>query len=176
MKTSIEPKTGSFILLAGPRSLNATMLEAIARLGAIGPARVLDGGNRFNAYKVARAAYGWQDILNRITVSRAFTCYQVPSLLESNPASEIPFVVPYLLATYYDDSVNAGERKRLLRGCLAQLQRLEGAAGGVASDNPWEIPPGPTRLQRKTDCLPADLLTFAIFPVFYSQKTGKSGH
>ena len=53
---NIVPKAGRWILLVGPRSLNASVLDAIARLGERTPVRVLDGGNRFNAYKVARAA------------------------------------------------------------------------------------------------------------------------
>ena len=53
MITSIAPQAGSWTLLVGPRSMNSTMLTAIARLGEGGALRVLDGGNRFNAYKVA---------------------------------------------------------------------------------------------------------------------------
>ena len=124
MITSIEPKAGSWILLVGPRSLNSTMLTAIARLGERCSLRVLDGGNRFNAYTVARAAHGRRDILEHITVSRAFTCYQVLSLLESTPSTQAPFVVLDLLNTFYDESVQIGERKRLLRSCIAHLERL----------------------------------------------------
>jgi hypothetical protein len=71
----IVPKSGSFILLVGPRSLNASMLTLIARLGERAPVCILDGGNRFNAYTVARLAGGRPEVLNRVTVSRAFTCY-----------------------------------------------------------------------------------------------------
>lgn len=140
MITSIEPKTGSLILLVGPRSLNTTMLNAIARLGEGGPVRILDGGNRFNAYMVARAARGRPDVLNRITISRAFTCYQVRSLLESTPATPIPFVVLDLLNTFYDESVQIGERKRLLRACTMHMERLAGAAGGVVTVHPPRVP------------------------------------
>jgi hypothetical protein len=140
MITSLEPKAGNFILLVGPRSLNATLLSAIARLGERAPVRVLDGGNRFNAYTVARQAFGRAEVLGRITVSRAFTCYQVLSLLESTPATCSPFVVLDLLNTFYDESVQAGERKRLLRGCLAHLHRLETAAGGAVSVHPPAVP------------------------------------
>jgi len=164
MLTSIEPKAGSWILLVGPRSLNSTMLTAIARLPAPVPQaqvgercslRVLDGGNRFNAYTVARAARGLspfsggrpeapsrdiRGILNRITVSRAFTCYQVLSLLESTPSTQAPFVVLDLLNTFYDESVQIGERKRLLRSCIAHLERLERFAGGVVSVHPPAVP------------------------------------
>jgi hypothetical protein len=145
---------GSFILLVGPRSLNTSMLNAIARLLApapedgTGPAqageaaqvRVLDGGNRFNAYTLARLARGRPEVLERITVSRAFTCYQVLSLLESTPASLSPFVVLDLLNTFYDESVQVGERKRLLRLCITQLKRLEAAAGGAVSLHPPAVP------------------------------------
>jgi hypothetical protein len=154
MITSIEPKAGSFILLVGPRNLNGAMLTAIARLGRRSQVRVLDGGNRFHAYTVARQAYGLssactdpffttcncQEILKRISVSRAFTCYQVLSLLESTPATSSPFIVMDMLSTFYDESVHAGERKRLLRGCLAHLHRLEAAAGGAVSVHPPAIP------------------------------------
>ena len=149
---------GSFILLVGPRSLNTSMLTAIARLGegaasathvadtadgGLTPprlVRVLDGGNRFNAYTLARMARGRPQVLERITVSRAFTCYQVLALLESTPASASPFVILDLLSTFYDESVQAGERKRLLRGCITQLKRLEAAAGGAVSVHPPAVP------------------------------------
>ena len=145
----MELKAGSFILLVGPRSLNLSMLTAIARLGEHLPVRILDGGNRFNAYTVARLAGGRSEVpapvplaevLERITVSRAFTCYQVLSLLESTPATSSPFVVLDLLNTFYDESVQAGERKRLLRGCLDHLHRLERAAGGAVSVHPPAVP------------------------------------
>jgi len=150
MITSIEPKAGSWILLVGPRSLNSTMLTAIARLGERCSLRVLDGGNRFNAYTVARAARGRRDILEHITVSRAFTCYQVLSLLESTPSTQAPFVVLDLLNTFYDESVQIGERKRLLRSCIAHLERLavpsaprgaEAADGGLPRGGATRRPP-----------------------------------
>jgi len=140
MNTSIEPKAGSWILLVGPRSMNTTMLNAIARLGENDPVRILDGGNRFNAYTVSRAARGRPDVLNRITVSRAFTCYQVLALLESTPAIPVPFVVLDLLNTFYDESVQVGERKRLLRACIGHLERLETWAGGLVSAHPPRVP------------------------------------
>ena len=140
MITSIEPKAGSYILLVGPRNLNTTMLNAIARLGERGAVRILDGGNRFNAYLVARAAHGRLEVLNRITISRAFTCYQVRSLLESTPATPVPFVVLDMLSTFYDESVQVGERKRLLQACTRHLERLAGAAGGAVSVHPPKVP------------------------------------
>ena len=140
MITSIEPKTGSWILLVGPRSMNGTLLEAIAKLGSIGEVRILDGGNRFAAYKVARAVRGKPDILNRITVARAFNCYQVLSLLENTPSIPSPFVVLDMLSTFYDESVKARERKRLLYACICHLKRLVRNVGGVVSIHPPAVP------------------------------------
>ena len=106
MNSSLELKAGSWMLLVGPSSLNTSLLRGIAHLPVLVPAaqvqaqvgehagvHVLDGGNRFNGYTLARAAYGRQEILNRITVARAFTCYQMLALLESTPASEGPFMI-----------------------------------------------------------------------------------
>jgi hypothetical protein len=131
-------------LVVGPRGLNASMLLAIARMGAGGAVRVLDGGNRFNAYPVARAVRGRADVLNRITVSRAFTCYQVLSLLESTPAIQaVPqpdmsfrLVALDLLNTFYDEAVRPPERRQLLRACLAQLERLAVNAGAISVHPP----------------------------------------
>jgi hypothetical protein len=130
----------SLILLVGPRSLNTTMLNAIARLGEGGPVRVLDGGNRFNAYIVARAVRGMQEVLNRITISRAFTCYQVLAMFENmTSALPIPFVVLDLLNTFYDEAVQIGERKRLLKACTLHMERLARNAGGVLTVHPPRV-------------------------------------
>jgi hypothetical protein len=139
LRTGGTPTPG-FLLLVGPRSLNLSMLTAVARLGQGAPVRVLDGGNRFNAYTIARQAQGQAEVLERITVSRAFTCYQVLSLLEGTPAAPHPFVVLDLLNTFYDESVQAGERRRLLRLCITHLKRLEAAAGGAVSVHPPAVP------------------------------------
>ena len=145
MSTSLQPRTleptaGSWTLLVGQRKLNANLLVAIARLGKHTPLRVLDGGNRFNAYTIARAARGMPDTLARITVSRAFTCYQAFSLLESTPASPYPFIVLDMLNTFYDESVGSVERMRLLKSCIGHLERLQTASGGVVSVHPPAVP------------------------------------
>ena len=139
MNPSFAPQATGWCLMVGLPDMNTGLLMAIARLpvpasaahtaGPVG-VRVLDGGNRFNAHTVARAARGRPDILERITISRAFTCYQVLSLLESTPAT---FVVIDILHTFYDESVQAGERERLLRACIAELARLGRAASGLVS-------------------------------------------
>jgi hypothetical protein len=142
LNPAFETKAGSWSLLVGPSSLNIRLLQGLAYLSAQDKPtiHVLDGGNRFDGYALARAARGRTEVLNRITVARAFTCHQMLALLESTPASDGPFIILDLLRTFYDESVQAGERKRLLRGCLAQMQRLEQAGGGLASVHPPALP------------------------------------
>ncbi|HVM72866.1 MAG TPA: hypothetical protein VMT91_13975 [Anaerolineales bacterium] len=142
----LEPKRGSWMLLVGPASLNAGLLQGIARFAGSGRVTVLDGGNRFNAYTVARAARGRSDVLARIHVARAFTCFQALALLEGTPADSGPFVLLDLLRTFYDESVPPAERKRLLRLCLAQLRRLEASSGGLVSVHP-PARPSPAALE-----------------------------
>ncbi len=157
-------------LVVGPRSLNRTMLLAIARMGNAAPVRVLDGGNRFNAYIVARAVRGQPGVLNRITISRAFTCYQVLSLLESTPAiqvasgSEPPRLVALdLLSTFYDESVQPGERKRLLRTCILHLERLAVNAGAISVHPPAVESPAAAELLELLKACPA-VETFFVQP------------
>jgi hypothetical protein len=101
---------------------------AIARLALRGPVRVLDGGNHFDAHGIARAlrskTHHLQPALQRIQVARAFTCYQVITLLQETPSSATPTLVLDLLTTFYDENVPMPERLRLLQECLEQLQRL----------------------------------------------------
>ena len=130
---------------------------------------MLDGGNRFNAYLVARGARGQTDLLERITVSRAFTCYQMLTLLETTPAllascqrdtcawrkcrccaraaGSRPAAVPPrlilvldMLNTFYDESVRVHERRRLLESCIVHLDRLSQPAGGAVTVHPPAVP------------------------------------
>ena len=48
------------------------------------------------------------------------------SYLESTPATPIPFVIHDLVSTFYDESVQLGERKHLLKACTMHLERLAG--------------------------------------------------
>jgi hypothetical protein len=73
------------------------MLDLAARLALRGELRVLDGGNSFNAYTVARnlgrlvggGGSALEEALQRIQVARAFTCYQVLTLLNRNSCSPL---------------------------------------------------------------------------------------
>lgn len=160
-----EPVPGQFLLAALPPGSSTTLLEMVARLALRSPVRVLDGGNRFNVYRVAqnlrRHTSDVNTVLQRIQVARAFTCYQVVTLLAGTPPLSTPTLVIDLLATFRDESVPFWERRRLLVACLGHLRFLakqapllvgvtpQGALGGDellalledAADQVWRFAP-----------------------------------
>jgi len=64
------------------------------------------------------------DILDRMHLSRAFTCFQLAELIETAPAGPEPLFVLDLLATFYDESVPLRDSERLLATTLTHLRRL----------------------------------------------------
>ncbi len=150
MQALPEPLPGRLLVLAAAHAAGASMLELAARLAQRGPLRVLDGGNRFNAYIVARclrrlyaSSSGPADLpqaLGRIRVARAFTCYQMTAMLEQAPESASPVLVVDFLNTFYDESVPLAERRRLLEICLEHLERLSQPAAVVVSLRPPRPP------------------------------------
>jgi hypothetical protein len=136
--TDIRP--GKWTLLILSKGMHAPLLSNLYRLAERSPLTVLDGGNRFNAYLVARGAHGQTELLERITVSRAFTCNQMLTLLEITPSLPRPVLVLDLLNTFYDESVRAHERRRLLESCIFHLDRLSMPAGGAVTVHPPAVP------------------------------------
>ena len=119
---------GQILAILAPHAGRTVMLETAARFALRGPVRVLDGGNHFNAYLVARSIRRFtadiDSALTRISLARAFTCYQMEALLaaatllvQQQPASAPAALVLDLLATFYDENVALIERQRLLKLC-----------------------------------------------------------
>lgn len=99
-----------------------------AELVRNGPLTVLDGGNCFPFYRFARLLKAHTNknglAAGRLYIQRAFTCYQMLTLLESAPALPQPFLVLEMLGTFYDEQVPEWEVSRLLGACLGQVKRL----------------------------------------------------
>ncbi len=133
MDTLLDLTPGKWGLIAAPRALRPALLALVGRLAQNGPVCVLDGGNQFNTYQVARAVGGRRELLNRIQLARAFTCYQMLALLESTPVLASPFLVLDLLATFQDENVPLPERLRLLDQCILHLHRLSRLTFGLVS-------------------------------------------
>jgi hypothetical protein len=137
-------QVGKWLLIVGPHQVRHMMMTVIAGLAEHEPIRVLDGRNspeneHVDWLEIAQLLRGKPNALDRISIRRANSCYQVLRLLERTSSTAVPFVVLDLLNTFYDESVKIGERKRLLRGCLENLNRLEKCAGGVVSVTPPKV-------------------------------------
>jgi len=122
-------------LFWGSHTPTRKLLTALTALSARGASvRVFDGGNRFDGYFVARLSRRLsphpEDVLNRIRISRAFTCFQLAELIENSPPGSDPVFVLDLLSTFYDESVPLADSERLLDSTIAHLRRLA-AAGPV---------------------------------------------
>ena len=127
-------------LLIGPRAQREMMLDLTAVLALRGRVRVIDGGNSFDPYPVARAirrrTHRLDEIFARVTIARAFTCYQVVTLLEHTPATNRPHLVCDLAATFYDEAISYNESYRLLRIAAGELRRLSRRAPVVVTARP----------------------------------------
>lgn len=148
--------TGHLSLVILPRGATRILLELAARVAHSSPLRVLDGGNCFNAYVVARElarhTVDVESALRRIQVARAFTCYQVLELLHDTPAESVPTLVLHILDTFYDENVPLAERQRLLDNSLWELRRLSsGSSVGVSARRPSVRLPEAEELLRRLE-------------------------
>ncbi|NIV27943.1 MAG: hypothetical protein GWN58_00095 [Anaerolineae bacterium] len=111
----------------------AELTQLTAQLALRGPVRVLDGGNVFQAYPIARMVRrhtaDLDEALGRLQIARAFTCHQVYTLLHGIEAIQAPTIALNLLTTFYDENEDLDESHRLLRACITELRRL--ASPGV---------------------------------------------
>jgi len=132
----------ALVLVIAPHAGLPLLVELVARLAINGHVRVLDGGNRFNIYPVAQAVRRLsprlEETLARISLARAFTCYQMLTLLEETPTQSAPTLVLDLLATFMDENVPLGESSRLLQLAITQLERLSQAAPLIVGVKPLD--------------------------------------
>jgi hypothetical protein len=123
-----SPVSGRILLLVSPTSTLDAIFEMVARLALQGPLSVLDGGNIFQGYTLARALRRHTDDIaapmRRVMLSRAFTCYQVAAMLAESDFTAHPVLILDFLATFYDQSVNIADRRRLLSGSIRRLRAV----------------------------------------------------
>ncbi len=128
MEIITQAQTPSLQLLIAPADFQRQVaLQFIADLAQSGPIRVLDGGNRFDVLslnrELRRRELPLYTALERVQVARAFTCYQMTTLLEEPAPEGTPALVLNLLSTFQDESASLTERLRLLEICLYCLGR-----------------------------------------------------
>ncbi len=135
------------LVIAPHRAQRQMMTILTARLALTGRVRLLDAGNCFDGYGLARqlrqqTSY-WQQALERVSVARAFTCYQVETLLTESVSDFSPVLILNLLDTFYDENVKLVERLRLLETSLAEIKRLcRLASVAVSTNQPQPGQPG----------------------------------
>lgn len=139
---ALSPAT--LAVVYAPGAARETISRLTAALALRGQVTVLDGGNRFQSYRVAQMLRKKTPLVEsaakNIFIRRAFTCYQVLALLEGTPALRQPCLVLDLLATFYDEHVSEREARRLLAACLRELERLCRGAPVVVSLSPPLVP------------------------------------
>jgi len=136
MITFPVPKRGKISLVVAPRTVIHSLMSMLAALALRGRVIVIDGGNCFDAYGLARAlrrhTHKIQPALKAVQLSRAFTCYQMVAMLAELPVDGTPVIVLDLLSTFLDENVNFSKRQRLLESSLNLLRRIsEGAPVAV---------------------------------------------
>ena len=126
---------GKIGLLYSDLSLTRLALYGITLITTDGYAVwVLDGANSFNAYFVARLARRWgyapEPILERIKLSRAFTCYQMKELVTRRlaialgPSQGTAIFCLGLLETFYDEDVKVADAARMVKMISATFSVL----------------------------------------------------
>ncbi|MHC1782780.1 MAG: hypothetical protein AB9891_08500 [Anaerolineaceae bacterium] len=145
------PLVNQIFLLIAPHAGKSMMLEMAARLAVAGALRVIDGGNQFNAYVVARSVRRrtarMEEALTNIRVARAFTCYQMLVMLADTPENNHPTLVLDLLSTFYDENVRLAESRRLLTAAIDHLRRLSEQAPLMVSVRPLPSVSDPERAE-----------------------------
>ena len=132
---------GDFAVLHGTSSvLSLTLLLSVRtqlplRLGGLETSVIfVDGGNTFKPYKVSRIAQFYQldprQVLDRVHISRAFTAYQMTSVILEKLAETIDkhnsklVIISDIAGLYLDKDVPAEEAKEVFSQLTAYLSRL----------------------------------------------------
>jgi hypothetical protein len=128
------------VVLALPRSKAQDMLSLVSDLAIRGALRVVDGGNLFNiltlSRMIRRRTNNVVEVLNRIYISRAFTCFQMESMLHELQTRSGCVLVLDLLATFYDENVDTRQSQQLFTSCVRHLKRQSSVSPVLVSISP----------------------------------------
>jgi len=126
------PTAGKISLVVAPRAVVDRLMSMLATLALRGRVLVVDGGNCFDGYALARALRGQthevEAALRQVWLSRAFTCYQMVAMLAELPVDGTPVIVLDMLSSFLDENVNFSKRLRLLDSSLNLLRRISQGA------------------------------------------------
>ncbi len=135
-----ETPAGKLFCLHGDRSVFRLSLYAASQALLRGvPIALVDGTNRFDLYYIAEFARRVtgktpvkpDDLLDRIFISRAFTCYQMEAVITERlplfaAKRHTPVIVVFgLLDTFYDEQAPLFEVKASVQRIIASLHKLK---------------------------------------------------
>ena len=134
-----------FLLVLAENGATTQMLELAASLGINREIQVIDGGNHFNVYRLAkyirRQTAQLDKTLQQIKIVRCFNCYQTVSQLCENTYPESPILILDMLYTFYDEDISLRESQRLLGLALERIQLLSRGQPVIVSVRPpWKNP------------------------------------
>ena len=126
MNISLQEITqNKLVVLAFPRYRVRDIFALMAGSAQRSPIRVIDGGNLFNVLTLNRAIRRKnnrvEEVLGRIYISRAFTCFQMEAMLHNLSDYRCPIFILDLLYTFYDESVDDGQSRRLMTDAIRHL-------------------------------------------------------
>jgi len=136
MIRAFADKPGKIFMLYGERAIFQLSLQMAAHAMVQGnPIAVVDGCNRFDVHALSRFARARKidpnKFLNRIFISRGFTCYQ----MEQAIAHKLPVflagihsntaLIFGLLDTFYDEQASLREVRQILQRLLGSFQEMK---------------------------------------------------
>jgi hypothetical protein len=119
------------------RGLSATMHEFISKFARSGPVYVVVGDNRISFDQLPRSLGEdighTYEIMDRIWVSRAETCYQTKDVLSALDPCGAPLVILDMLESFYEEDLSISEVTLTLRSCMERIHQLSEASPVVIS-------------------------------------------
>ena len=135
LETLLHGRADRILLLVGP-ALVLDLGTALASRAALGGQRALylDGANAFDPYIPARmareAGLDPRPVLDRLFISRAFTCHQFETMVVERLEASLRRYGPGLVVIsgwghlFHDENVPSGEAMRLLESTAGAVCRL----------------------------------------------------
>jgi hypothetical protein len=128
LESALAARPGRFLLVATLGMEREKITEVIGQLALRGPVTILAGsdwlpGDRL-ARSLRRSTVEVSRVLERASLARAFTCYQLANLLGGVKPDGAPLLVLDFLHTFYSPDIPLPVRIKTLKQCCQHLQRL----------------------------------------------------
>ena len=128
ISTSLANKPHHVILAVITKQERSKITELIAAMAMRGPLSIVAGSDWMPSYDLTRIlrhqTTDVRQVMNRIHVARAFTCYQLLNLLATTGPDPKPLLILDFLHSFYDEDVRPNVRMQKLQQCVACLERL----------------------------------------------------